>query len=91
MTTKTRDYNDLVSGALTKDKTGKLIVIGQLTRRRTLIYYEIEDIRQAIDHVENAPPKQILRRIELLREKMEVLVNRIEDVLVDYGDTDPRH
>ena len=52
---------------------------------------EIQWLRQAVDDVlrekvdllENAPPKQ-MKRIELL-------VNRLEDVLLDCSDTDPRH
>ncbi len=87
------NYGEFISDAIIDDpeRYGYVIEVGKLTRRRTLIYYEIQFIRAAIDNVEQSTPKQMIANIKILREKVDMLVDRIESVLVDYGDIDPRH
>ena len=86
-------YDDLISDAIIDDpeRYGYAIEVGKLTRRRTLLYYEIQFIRAALDNIESSPPKHLVHYIKIAREKVDLLVDRIESVLVDYGDTDPRH
>ena len=66
-------------------------VIGQITRGRVVLYYELQFIRDAIFNIKRATPSTMLGCIKILEEKVQQITVTIDRVLNDYGDTDPSH
>ena len=63
----------------------------KISRQRVLLSYEVRDVLTAIKDIEKSTPKQMPKAIEVLKSKVDSLADRIEEVLISYGDTDPRH
>jgi hypothetical protein len=66
-------------------------VIGKITRDRLLCSYEADHVRIAMAEVRRSNISQIGPALDRLEEKIEVLAQRLNDILNKCGDIDPRH
>ncbi len=69
----------------------KVIVIGQITKHRLILNYEIQFLRTALFNIERAKPDQMLHAMKIMDEKITQIAASINKTLNELGDTDPRH
>ncbi len=69
----------------------KVEVVGQVTRNRVLIGYELQFLRDSLLQIERARPKDMPWAIEQMREKIEVVATTANRIMEELGDTDPRY
>lgn len=65
--------------------------VGQITKERELLLFEIQFLQDAIDNIKKASPDQMLHCLEIVDDQLELLRHGINRTLNSYGDHDPRH
>lgn len=69
----------------------KYEVVGKITTHRFLLNGRVGYVRDMVRHLRGCNHTDLPRYLDLLDKEIDKLANDIERVLVESGDTDPRH